>query len=104
MLLWELHSDFLQYFSVISLEICIETSITIDNDEAELVIILKKDMEGFCLELARATVNVLINGLEWLKIKVDHLLGFSIVKQDFTAEDNQSVLRCLVVILQLAQC
>lgn len=67
------------------------------------MIILKEDLEGFSLELARATVYVLINGLEGLEIVVDHLLRSAIVHQNLAAENHQTILGCLRIVLQLTQ-
>lgn len=104
MLLGQLNLNLLQYLSVIALETSIQTSITIHNDEAELVIVLKQDVQRLGLELAAATVYVLVDGLEGLEVVVDHLFGAPVVHEDLTAEDHQTVLGRLVVVLKLAQC
>jgi hypothetical protein len=44
----------------------------------------------------------LVDGLERLDIKVDHLLCSSVVHENFSTENDQAVFRCLLVITQLA--
>ena len=104
MLLGQFNLYFLENFPVVTLQISIQTSITIDNNEAEFVIVLKQDLEGLSLELVGAAVDVLVDGLEGLEVEVDHLLGLAVVHHDLAAEDHQAVLRRLPVELDLAQC
>jgi hypothetical protein len=44
----------------------------------------------------------LVDGLERLDIKVDHLLCPPVVHENFSTENNQAVFRCLLVVTQLA--
>lgn len=66
------------------------------------MIILQKHLQRLSLELAFTTVNILVDGLERLDIKVDHLLCSSVVHENFSTENDQAVFRCLLVITQLA--
>jgi len=66
------------------------------------VIILQKHLQRLSLELAFTTVNILVDGLERLDIKVDHLLCSPVVHENFSTENDQAVFRCLLVITQLA--
>ena len=68
------------------------------------MIVLQKHTKRLSLKLTWATVNVLVDRLEGLKVVVDHLLSSAIFHEKLTAEDNQSLLRSLAVISQLAEC
>ncbi len=103
MLLGQFNLYFLENFPVVTLQISIQTSITVDNNEAEFVIVLKQHLKGLSLELVGAAVDVLVDGLEGLEVEVDHLLGLAVVHHYLAAEDHQAVLGRLPVELDLAQ-
>ena len=88
MFLGKLDSNFLEDFSVVSLKGSIESTVTVDNDETELLIVLEKTTQRAGIELISAIVERLIDWAEGLNIIVYFLLGLSVFHQDDAAKDN----------------
>ena len=101
MLLGQLHSDLLKDLPVVPLKGSEEGTITIDDNEAKLLIILQEARQGRGIELVATVVQGLVDGAEGLEIVVDLLLRLPIVHKDHTAEDDETVLRGVLVELQL---
>ena len=101
MLLGKLHSDFLEDVSVVALESGIKSAVTVDYDEAELLIICKEALERRGVEFVSAVVEGLVDGAEGLDIVVDLLLGLAVLHEDHTAEDHKAVGGGVSVELQL---
>jgi hypothetical protein len=68
------------------------------------VVVLKKDLQRLSLELAFATINILVNGLERLDVEVDHLFCSPVIHENLSTENNQAIFGCLRVVAQLANC
>lgn len=103
-LLGKLYSDLLEDFSIVALKSGIKGAITIDNDEAKLLIILQKALKRRSVEPVTAVIERLINGSEWLEIVVDLFLSLTIVHQNDTAENNETILRGVLIELDLGTC
>lgn len=101
MLLGELDSNFLKDVSVVALEGGVESAVTIDDDETELLIVSKETVEGRGIELVSAVVQGLVDRAEGLNIIVDLLLSLAVFHEDNTAEDNETIGRSISVELQL---
>ena len=57
MLLGKLDRDLLENFSVVALQGCEQSTITVDDDEAELLIIMKQALKRRGIELVTAVVQ-----------------------------------------------
>lgn len=101
MLLGQFDSDLLEDLSVVALQGCIESAVTVDDDEAELLIIGHQALQGRGIKLVTTVVERLINGSERLEIIVDLLLGLAVVHEDHTAENDETILGGVLVELQL---
>ena len=66
------------------------------------MVILQKDLQRLSLELAFTTINILVDGLERLDVKVDHLLSPPVIHENLSTENNQAIFGCFRVIAQLA--
>lgn len=100
-LLGQLHSDLLEDLSVVALKGSEKSATTIDNDEAELLIICQEACKWRGIEPVPAVVQGLIDRSEGLEIVIDLLLSLTVVHKNHTAEDNQTVLRSVFVELKL---
>ena len=56
MLLWQLDCDLLQDLSVVTLKSSVQSTVTVDNDEAELLVVLKKEVKWTGVELVPAVI------------------------------------------------
>jgi hypothetical protein len=103
-LLGKLHSDFLKDFPIVALKSGVKGAITVDDNEAEFLIILQEALQRGGIEPVTTVIEGLINGSEGLKIVVDLFLSLAIVHQNDTAENNQAILRGVLVKLDLGAC
>lgn len=87
----------LQDFFRIALERGIQHSITVNDDEAELFVVLEESLEGFSVEPVLALVGELCEGEEGFNVNHHLLLGLAIVQQDHTTEQNEAIVRRLLV-------
>ena len=81
----------------------VKSSITIDNDKSELLIVCEERPQWFGLELVAAVVHELVDWPEWLKVEVDLLLSVVVLHENNTAENTQSIGRRVFVKLNLYQ-
>ena len=98
-LLWKIDGELVHNVSGVSREGTEESSVTIHDDETELLVILEELGEGLSVEFVVAKVEGGVDWTERLEVDIDlSLLAFG--GQDFTTVDNESVWRDLVVELQ----
>ena len=97
MFLGQLHGHSLQTLLVIALQRGKENSISVNNDEAKLLVIFEERIERFSLERVLAAVGKHIDGAERLQVNRDLLLSLAIFEKDNSAEDHQTVLRRVFV-------
>ena len=100
-LLGKLHRHTLNDLFVVSLEGGKKHSITINDDEAELVVVLQEGEQGLSEEVVLALVGEDVDGAERCQIDLDLLLSLAVLHQDHSAEDAQTIFGCLLVKLQL---
>jgi hypothetical protein len=81
----------LEHLLSIALERGIKNSVTVYDDESELLIILKERLKRLGVEPILALVGKLSQRQERLNVD-DHLLfGLAVVKEDDAAKQNESV-------------
>jgi hypothetical protein len=97
----ELHGHALEDLSVASLESTEKYTITIHDNESELLIIFEKSVKGFSVERVLALVLENVNGLEGLDINHNFFLWLSVFHHDDSAENAKTVLRSIFVQLEL---
>ena len=78
----------LQNFFSVSLKGGKEDTISINNDEAELLIVLEECLEGFSVEPVLALVDELLLRDERFEIDRNFFLSFPVFEEDYTAEKN----------------
>lgn len=101
MLLGQLHSDLLENGSDISLKCGEHTTITVDNDEAELLVVFKQILEDVRMELILTSVYEVLTWPKWFNVQNQLLFGLVVILQNLSAEDNETVCWSLSVELQL---
>ena len=101
MLLWELHTDFLQNVSHISLKGGEQSTTSIDDDESEFLVILEQVLQAGGVELILTLVHFVLDWSEWLDVEGDPLFGLVVVHQNLSAEDQQTVSWDVFIQLQL---
>src|SRR3990167_6957615 len=97
----QVHSELLENFSSISLDSTIQCTGTIDDDESELLLGCEQFSESLCLEGGCTLVQTGVDCFDWLEVQNELLLCFAVFSEHFTLVDQQSVVRNLVVELQL---
>ena len=100
-LLGQLDLHALEHLLVVALQGGHEDTITIDDDEAELVVVLEQGQQGLSVEIGLAFVGEDVDRSERSQVNLDLLLGFAVFEQDDTAEDAETVRRSVFVQLQL---
>ena len=91
MLLGQLHRHPLDDLLVVTLERGEEHSITIDDDETELVVVLEEGEKRLCVEAVLALIGEDVDGSEGLEGNLCLLLGFAVIQKDHTAENTEAV-------------
>ena len=76
-------------------------TITVDDDETKLVIVLEEREERLRLKAVLASVAEDVDGAEWLEGNLELLFGMSVLHEDDTAEDDETVDGDVLVQLQL---
>lgn len=100
-LLGQIDGELVDDLAGVAAESTEEGTVTIHDDEAELLVRLEQLSESFGVELVVAKIQRGVDGLERLKVDVDlALLAF--LGEDFTAVDNEAVRGNLVVQLESA--
>lgn len=97
----KLYRNALEHFFGVALQGCVEHSVTVYNDKAELVVIFQKTVEGFGVEPVLALVHKLDLGDKRFHVDDELLLGFAILEQDDTDEQNEAIVWSVLVKLQL---
>ena len=103
-LLGELDGHTLDDLLVVTLEGGEEHTITVNDNETELVVILKEGEEWLRLEAVLALVGEHINGAEWFQGDLDLSLSVTILHQNDTTEDDKTIGWDMLVQLQLLSC
>ena len=101
MLFGQLNLHALQNFLVVTLEGGVEDTVTVNDDESELLVVLQQGLQGLGVETILALVGENSLRLEGLQVKGDLLVGLAILELDDTTEEDQTVGRGLLVQLQL---
>ena len=91
MLLWKLDWHSLDDDLVGTLEGGEEDTITIHDDEAELLVIFEQSEEGLGVEGVLALVSVSVEWLVWLQVVGDLLLGLVVFHKNDTTEEDKTV-------------
>ena len=68
----------------------VESTVTINDNEAKLVVLLHELDEGLSVKLVVAEIQRGVDGLERLKVDVDHLL-LALVRQNGATVDNEAI-------------
>lgn len=97
MLLGQHHRQTLQNFLIVALQGRVQDSVTVDNNEAELVIVVQVCFKWLGVESVHALVVELDLGHEGLEVNDELLFSLAIVQQDDTTEQNEAVVRGLLV-------
>ena len=100
-LLGQLYRHSLDDLLVVTLEGGEEHTITIDDDETKLVIVLEEGEKRISEEGVLALVGKDVNWSEGLKGNLRLLLGLAVFQKDHTAENTEAILGCRAVQLQL---
>lgn len=79
---------------------CVQDAITVDDDEAELVIILEQGEQRLRVEAVLTLVGEDVDRTERCQVNLDLLLSLSILHEDHTAENAQAILGNGLVELQ----
>ena len=90
-LLWQLHRHSLDDLLVVTLEGGKEHSITINDDETKLVIVLEEGEKRISEEGVLTLVGEDVDGSEGLKGNLRLLFGLAIFHKDHTAENAESI-------------
>jgi hypothetical protein len=98
-LLGKIDGELVDDFTGVSAQSSEQSTVTIHDDETELLVRLKQLGQGLGVELVVAQVKGSVDGLEGLEIDVDLSL-LSFLGQDFTTVDDQAVRGDLVVQLE----
>ena len=94
---WHTLNDLL----VVALKRRKEHSVTIDNDESKLVIVLEEREQRLRLKTILTSVAEDVDGSEWFEGNLDLLLGVAVLHQDDTTEDYEAIGRNMLVQLKL---
>lgn len=90
-LLWQLYLHALQNFLCVTLESGVEDTITIDDNESELLIVLENGCKGCRLEGVLTAVGESVDWLEWLNVNRDLLFRLSIAELNHSTEEHQAI-------------
>lgn len=101
MLFGQLNWHTLDNLLIVSLQSGEKHAITVDDDEAEFVVVFEKGEQRLSMETVLALVGENVDCSEGRQVDRDFLLRLAVVQQDNTAEDAKTVLGCLLVQLQL---
>lgn len=99
MLLGEIDGQTLQNLTSVTAKGTEQRTITVHDDETELLVRLEQLTQGLGVELVVTKVERGVNGLEGLEINVNLAL-LALRRDDFTTVDDQAIRRDLVVQLQ----
>ena len=100
MLLGQLNGHALHNLFVVSLQSGVQHTITVDDDEAELVIILEQGEQGLRIEAVLALVGEDVDRSEGCQVNLDLLLCLAVLHENHATEDAQAVLGDGLVELQ----
>ena len=100
MLLGQLHWHPLDDLLVVALQSCKKHTVTVDDDEAELVIILEQGEQGLRVEAVLTLVGEDVDGSEGCQVNLDLLLRLAVLHENHATEDAQAVLGDGLVELQ----
>jgi hypothetical protein len=81
----------LEHLLSVTLERGIKHSVTVNYNEPKFIIVLEEFLKRLCVESVLALVAKLGKRQKWLDVDNHLLLGLAVVKQDYTTEQNQSV-------------
>ena len=101
MLLRQLHWHSLQDLLVVSLESGEQDTITVNNDEAEFVVVLEQRQERLRLKTVLTPVGEDVDGAERLQGDLDLPLRVAVLHQDDAAENDQAAGWDVLVQLEL---
>lgn len=96
MFLGKIHRELLDNFSGIPTEGAEKRTVTIHDDESELLVRFEKLAERLGMELVITKIQRCVDRLEGLEIDV-YFPFFSFRGNDFTTVDNQAIWRYLVI-------
>jgi hypothetical protein len=100
-LLRERDHDALQDFLVVALERGVEDAVSVDDHEAELLVVLEQRLQRLGVELVLALVAEDVDGLEGLQVQGDLLFALAVVQRNDAAEKHEAVRGDAPVELQL---
>ena len=90
-LLRQLHLHALKDFLAVALESGVEHTVTVHNDEAELLVVFEESGEWRRLERVLAAVGESSDWLERLQIDCYLLFGLAVAEFNHTAEEHQAI-------------
>jgi len=90
-LLGQLHGHSLQDLLVVSLQSSVEHTITIHDDESELLVVLQERLEWLSVEPVLALIREHSLGHEGLKVDRHLLFRLAVLEHDDTAENDETV-------------
>lgn len=99
-LLGQLHGHSVDDFLVHTLEGSEHDTSTIDDNEAEFLVILEEGEKRLSVETVLALVSELVNGSEGGDIDLDFLLSLAVLHEDDTTEEAKTILGGVFVQLE----